>query len=100
MTAWNVQDYTTDALKEDRAASWKEAARRLKDAEAEEKQARQDLLEACDGENYEGAGVAVKQVERKGSVEYTAIPELADVNLEQYRKKGTVYWTVKPSLKE
>lgn len=84
---------------EDKADSWKEKSRRLKVAEEEEKIARQELIEAC-GQSYEGCGVKVEEVTRKGSIEYKAIPELANVNTEAYRKEPTTYWLVKPSIKE
>lgn len=84
---------------EAKADVWRDKARKLKVAEEEEKIAREELIAEC-GADFEGCGVCVKQVERKGAIEYTMIPELADVNLEQYRKKGTIYWTVKASVKE
>lgn len=79
---------------------WKEKARVLKVVELEEKLAREALIEACENSDYEGSGVSVKQIERKGAIEYTAIPELADVNTEKYRKAPVFYWQVKPSLVE
>lgn len=82
------------------AEEWKRKARVLKLVEDEEQMAREALIMATGGLEYEGYGVKVSQVERKGVVEYKAIPELAEVNLEDYRKPGTVYWTVKPSIKE
>lgn len=85
---------------EAKADIWREKSRKLKAAEEEEKAAREELIQACGEKDFEGCGVAVKQIERKGSIEYSMIPELADVNLEQYRKKGTFYWTVKASVKE
>lgn len=84
---------------EAKADVWRAKARSLKVAEEEEKLAREDLIAVCEGD-FEGCGVKVEQIERKGSVEYKAIPELSDVNLEHYRKPPTVYWMVKSSVKE
>lgn len=88
------------ALIQERCEAWKKTALKLKEAEEKEEAARKELIEACGEENFEGNGVKVWEIERKGSVDYTIVPELKDIDLEPYRKKGTFYWTVKPSLKE
>lgn len=88
------------ALIQQRCEAWKKAALKLKEAEEREEIARKELIEACGEENFEGNGVKVWEVERKGSIDYTLVPELRGVNLESYRKKGTFYWTVKASLKD
>lgn len=85
---------------EEKAAIWKRSASKLKEAEESERIARDDLIEACGNENYEGNGIKVERIERKGAVEYKAIPELADINLEDYRKPSSIYWLIKPSVKE
>lgn len=81
------------------AAEWREAKSALVSYEEKEATARQALIDACKGE-FEGFGVKVEQITRKGSVNYAAIPELANVSVEQYRKESTTYWSVKPSVKE
>lgn len=95
-----MMEIRKDVLIQEYGAIWREKSRNLKIAEEEEKEARAKLIDACGEDDFEGHGIAVKKIERKGSIEYTAIPELADVNLEQYRKAGTFYWTVKASVKE
>ena len=42
-----------------------------------------------------GCGIQAIRAERKGSIDYTKVPELSDIDLEQYRKKATSYWTIK-----
>ena len=85
---------------EGKADVWRRKARKLQEAQEEEAIARQELIDACNNLNYEGNGVKIQEIERKGAIEYSVIPQLQNVNLEQYRKKGSFYWTVKLSLKE
>ena len=47
----------------------------------------------CD--KMSGNGVQVYKVTRKGSVDYSIIPELANVNIERYRKQSSESWTIK-----
>lgn len=85
---------------EAKADVWRAKARALKIAEEEEKLAREELIGSCNHQDFEGCGVKVEAIERKGAIEYKAIPELADINLEDYRKPASVYWTVKLSVRE
>lgn len=85
---------------ESKAAIWRKASHDLKAAEQAEKEARQQLIDAADSETFEGFGVKVDKLTRKGAIEYRAIPELSEVNLEKYRKGGSAYWTVRASVKE
>jgi len=41
------------------------------------------------------AGFKLQWIERKGNVDYGAIPELEGVDLERYRKKPSTYFTIK-----
>lgn len=51
-----------------------------------------ELVKLANGRNSLIWGKKLTQVERKGSVDYKAIPQLKGVDLEQYRKKPTSYW--------
>jgi putative phage-type endonuclease len=53
------------------------------------------LASLTDGHASQGHGVRVQQVFRKGSVDYSKVPEIADVDLEQYRKKGSSFFDVR-----
>lgn len=51
-----------------------------------------ELVKLAKGRNSIIWGRKLTQVERKGSVDYKAIPQLKGVDLEQFRKKPTNYW--------
>lgn len=51
-----------------------------------------ELVKLAKGRNSLVWGRKLTQVERKGAVNYKAIPELKGVDLEQYRKKPSTYW--------
>ncbi len=51
-----------------------------------------ELVKLAKGRNALVWGRKLTQVERKGAVDYKAIPQLKNVDLEQYRKKPTNYW--------
>ena len=42
-----------------------------------------------------GFGASVTLVSRQGSIDYTKVPALKDVDLDAYRKKPTSYWMIK-----
>lgn len=52
----------------------------------------EELVKLAKGRNSLIWGRKLTQVERKGAVDYKAIPQLKNVDLEQYRKKPTSYW--------
>lgn len=39
-------------------------------------------------------GLSVREIERKGTIQYAKIPELKEIDLEQYRGKSTKFWKV------
>ena len=57
--------------------------------------ARTQLIESCEGKSMKGGGVTIQRQERKGNVDYKAIPELEGVDLEKYRKEGQTIWTIR-----
>jgi putative phage-type endonuclease len=74
------------------AKEWKETNEQLKALTAKEKEYRQALITlACDG-NATGAGIKLTKSIRKGTVDYSRIPELEGVDLDQYRKDPVVAW--------
>jgi hypothetical protein len=54
---------------------------------------RKELLSVCT-DNTKGFGLTIIKTERKGSVDYSKVPELVGVNLDSYRKKSTTVWTI------
>jgi hypothetical protein len=71
------------------------AAKKAADKAAEEAETyRQDLILLAEGDKVRGSGVTVVKSERKGSINYKAIPQLKDVDLEQFRGDSTPVTTV------
>lgn len=56
---------------------------------------RKKLIELCDGESSEGSLVSVALQSQKGAIDYEAIPELKNVDIEQYRGKTTMRWVIR-----
>lgn len=58
-----------------------------------EKQAAKDrMLEICDKKSCKNDHVRIRKCYRKGTVDYSKIPELKEIDLEQYRKPLTEYY--------
>lgn len=83
---------TTDDL-------WNHIAQELNDAqemrselEAKIKVLTNQLIALSHDKNTCGNDFYLQKIERKGSVDYSAIPELHSVNLELYRKSNSSYW--------
>lgn len=66
----------------------------MKILEREEKLIKQQLIELSGSSPTMGAGIKLSKITRKGTVDYSKIDVLKDVDLDQYRKKSTEYWTV------
>lgn len=56
---------------------------------------REKILDLANGKNIRGQNIFVKQVTRKGTVEYMKIPELKNCDLNKYRKPVTTHWTIR-----
>lgn len=77
------------------AAKYLAAAESLKELEKYVDQLKATLLVMADGHQCKGGGLVISKSERKGAVDYAAIPELAGVDLEPYRKAAVVAWSLK-----
>lgn len=75
----------------DEKKKFEEAKSRLDAAKA----ALTEFAEHADVRKVHGCGVQAYQATRKGSVNYSKIPELKGVDLDKYRGKDSTYWTVK-----
>lgn len=62
-------------------------------------EAKQDLIKEASGRNTKGCGLSVTEVTREGIIDYKAIPQLKEIDLEQYRKPSSSYWRVIPNKK-
>lgn len=74
------------------AKEWIELTERMKQDEERKKNLQEELLKECGYQNTIGFGVQAVKVIRSGSIDYSAIPELKEVDLNKYRKAPTEYW--------
>lgn len=90
------KDYTQrdDDIWQHAAQKWNNTKNMLKLAENAEKEARDHLLSLCESKNCIGSGVKVQKITKIGSVNYSEIQELQNVDLEKYRKSSTEYWKI------
>ena len=76
---------------------WLDIHRQMQVLEMEEKALRELLIQMAGVENVTGGGVRITRSIRKGSIQYSQIPELQNVDLEKYRKESTEIWTLSAS---
>lgn len=101
--AMNEDEYENIELAENKSlwhtltAQYLEYNKLKKEATAAEDKIKKELLKLSAGRNCKGYGIMVYHSERKGTIDYTKIPELRDVDLEKYRKDSTVVSTIKVS---
>ncbi len=62
--------------------------------EKEKNDLKDQLIGLTNGKNCAGGGIKLTQVIRKGMIDYNAIPELRNVNLESYRKAPIASWRI------
>jgi putative phage-type endonuclease len=65
-----------------------------KEVEEELEQLKAGLIHLTNGNASKGSGISLLKITRKGSVDYSSIPELEKVDLEKYRRPGIEYWKV------
>ena len=80
---------------------WLKEARIYKDLQQEmntlEKmleKSRLNLMQLAGHSNCQGGGLRLSQVVRRGQIDYKAIPELNNIDLEKYRKAPVEYWRI------
>lgn len=59
-----------------------------------EKELRKELIAMSQDRDFTGSGIKVQKIVRKGSVDYSRIPELANIDLEQYRGESIECWMI------
>ena len=70
---------------------WQEVEKKAK---AEKEKYRDQLIALSGGKSAQGHGIKMTRVVNKGRVDYGAIPELQNVDLDTYRKKSSVSWRI------
>ena len=81
-----------DSLWSHYASQWKQLTQQIKDLENQQEEVRKHLIFLSGESNSKGAGISLCQVQRKGNVDYSKIPELKTVDLDNYRKKDINVW--------
>lgn len=91
-----IRDYQTkdDDVWSMYASQWITMNSQLKELEKKEKALREQLISMSQDQNTLGSGIKVSKVLRKGTIDYSKIPELKNVNLETYRKETVEYWKI------
>lgn len=92
-------DFLTGSLIQEKVNEWKKTNLELKVLEKRSKELSDELVNLC-GQEFEGFGIKIAQVERKGNIDYAVIPEIRQVDLEKYRKPSSTYTKITLSLKE
>lgn len=99
MASARIEEFRKEAAIEQCVERWKKAKAELVKAQEHAEMAEKDLIAITDEQDYEGNGVRVNWVERKGPVDYKKVPELLNVDLGKYRKENTFYWKINLSHK-
>jgi len=76
------------------AVQFKEIQEYKKQLLQKEENIRQLLIGNSNESNCEGFGIRMKKIRKKGSIEYSRIPELNNINLNKYRKEESEYWKI------
>jgi putative phage-type endonuclease len=76
------------------AEKWKYLNESLKRIEKEEEELRRQLIFLSGESNTRGAGISLCQVTRKGNVDYSAIPQIQNLDLDVYRKPSSNGWRI------
>jgi putative phage-type endonuclease len=76
------------------ALNWIAVTAQIKDLEKQEEQIRKELVFLSGESNTRGCGISLCQVQRKGNVDYSKIPELNGVDLDKYRKQSINSWRI------
>ena len=79
-------------LLEKEEAELMEQVRNFKSAKAD---LREQMIELCDGINCRGNGVALRKVERKGSLNTDRIIDEYKIDKDKYRNESIIYWSVR-----
>lgn len=74
---------------------YKDLKQQAKTIEEQARDVLLNIIKECGERESEINGAKLSRVERKGSIDYKAVPQLEGVDLEQYRKAPSQYWSLK-----
>ncbi len=84
----------SDLLWSDLAKEYLEIDRDISEKEIRKTKIRETLIHLSNGMSSEGYGIRVSKLYRKGSIDYSSIPELKNIDIEKYRRDRVEYWKV------
>lgn len=71
---------------------YKQVDEEIKKLEKNKENIRKELIRLSNGLNCKGNGVVLTKSIRRGLIDYKAIPELSNIDLDQYRKPASESW--------
>jgi hypothetical protein len=83
-----------DSLWDECATRWKTVTKAIKDLEREEEEVRKQIIFLSGESNTRGGGISLCQVQRKGNVDYSKVPQLRGLDLDPYRKGTINSWRI------
>lgn len=69
-------------------------SKKMGELKQEYQELREEMIALADGDSCKGGGVRLLRTKRKGTIDYSKIPELESVELERYRKPPTESWNL------
>jgi hypothetical protein len=76
------------------AQEWIKINQEIKTLEKKEQEIRKKLIDSTGKLNCKGAGISLSLIQKKGTVDYTKIPQLQTIDLDMYRGQPTTYWKI------
>jgi|GEM_PF-2079717 hypothetical protein len=71
-----------------------------KECERQEALLMEELKELSQHNNSAAGGYRFMMIERKGSIDYSAIPQLRNVDLDKFRNPATIFWKLSNDFME
>jgi hypothetical protein len=66
----------------------------LVDFENKEKILKDEIVSICKEKNCKGSLLKICKISRKGTIDYSQIPELKNIDIDVYRKKPIEFWKI------
>lgn len=76
------------------ACIWRDLNYQIKNLESQQEKIKENLVLMSGYKNCRGSGLKLSQVQRKGNIDYSSVPELSNLDLEKYRKPPTASWRI------
>ena len=80
------------------ANEWIVVQQQIKDLQEKEKNIKTELINMTDKKSSRWGLFQISEINRRGNIDYSKIPELKNVDMEKYRKKHTTFWKISYEL--